>query len=171
MHRRIPLCLIFHLFLIHLSLQREYSLWKFQQSSFKCFIFNCEGIWLLTIVSSNLCIKIYLKLFQWILSHVFEVHLYITETVNIHQWCSWSDTMRWRIATLTRYFYKDTELWDISFFVTWFIICQRLHATYVTGRKHFFSYHMWKGVVTDYRMHTWLIFRFIILTQLMVKIS
>ena len=64
---------------------------------------------------------------------------------------------------------KDTHLWDISFFIIWFIICQRLHGPYLTERRHFFSYHMGKGVVIEFRVHRWHIFRLIILTQPKVK--
>jgi hypothetical protein len=65
-HSRIPLSLIFVLVLIHLSSLWENSLPECQQASFKCFIFNSECLWWLTLDFSNFCIMISFQLFQWL---------------------------------------------------------------------------------------------------------
>jgi hypothetical protein len=63
----------------------------------------------------------------------------------------------WRkIATLTKSFYKDTLLWDISSFITWFITQHQPHATYITEMGHFFSYHIGKGVGIKFMLYRWL---------------
>ena len=105
-----------------------------------------------------------------IVNHAFEVHLHVTETVKIHQWGLWPGDMWRKIDTLRTSFYRYTKLWDISSFITWFITCYCLHGTYGT-EKRLFSYHMEKGVVIEFKLHRWLIFRLIILTQLIVKSS
>ena len=105
-----------------------------------------------------------------IVIHVVEVHFHIIERDKIQQWGIWPDAIWRKVVTFTSFF-KDTQLWDISSFITWCITYHQLHATDVTERRHFFSYHMGKHAVTEIKLLRWLIFRLIILTQPTVKRS